>query len=379
MSAMEQSLQPSSVATGLTPEQLAAAFAEFMRASDRLTEAYAQLEARAERLTERLEVLMEALPVGVVVISSDQVITESNAAARAWFGEAVAAGTPWRTFAAQLLPTDSPDEFLWRKEGGERRVALTWSRLPDQGGEIVVVQDVTEAVRLREAIARQERLAAMGELVAGLAHQLRTPLSAALLFLDHLALPGSDEAQRRERIDRIKARLRRMEELIADMLIFARGGLRAHEPIALDHLFAQLWANVAPLAEAQGVTLEQLAAPPANAPRLWGDERALLGALGNLVDNAFAVQRGSPVAWVGLGAEATATSWTITVADRGPGISDEVRARLFTPFFTTRPDGTGLGLAIAHEVVTAHGGTIEVTSSSQGTVFTVRLPVTESR
>ncbi|BBD77757.1 PAS domain-containing sensor histidine kinase [Hydrogenophilus thermoluteolus] len=364
-------------AAGMTPEQLAAAFAEFMRASDRLTAAYAQLEARAERLTERLDVLMQALPVAVVVLNAEGEVVEANETARQWFGTALTVGTAWQRFAQQLRPTEAPDEVLWSAPDGEKRLTLTWSQLPDQGGELVVVQDVTEATRLREAMARQERLAAMGELVAGLAHQLRTPLAAALLFLDHLTTPGLDEARRIELAGRVKARLHRMEQLIADMLIFARGGLKAREPISLPHLFTQWWSTVEPLAQAQKVVLERLFAPQADAPVVIGDERALLGALINLAENALAVQQGQAAAWVGLGARATADQWEIVVADHGPGIPDALRARLFTPFFTTRPDGTGLGLAIAHEVVTAHGGTIEVRSEpGEGTTFIVRLPCT---
>jgi len=168
-----------------------------------------------------------------------------------------------------------------------------------------------------------------------------------------------------------------MEQLIADMLIFARGGLKAREPISLTHLFVQWWSTVEPLAQAQKVVFERLFAPQADAPVVIGDERALLGALINLAENALAVQQGQAAAWVGLGARATADQWEIVVADHGPGIPDALRARLFTPFFTTRPEGTGLGLAIAHEVVTAHGGTIEVRSEpGEGTTFIVRLPCT---
>jgi two-component system sensor histidine kinase FlrB len=359
----------------LTPEQLAAAFAQFQEAAEALTHAYGQLEVRAARLTERMEVLLRALPVAVVVVNEEGIISEANSAALAWFGAAVAPGQPWATFAATLVPSGTPNELLVTGQAEPRRVTLTWSQLPDQGGRIAVVQDVTEAAALREAVARQERLAAMGELVAGLAHQLRTPLAAALLFLDHLELPHLSEETRLPLVAKIKGRLQRMERLIADMLLFARGGVSVRGPVALDHLFTQLWNHAAPLAEAQGAHLECLAAPPADAPPVLGDEGALVGAIGNLIDNALAVQQGQPEAWVGLGARVVDGAWEITVADRGPGIDPSVQTRLFTPFFTTRPEGTGLGLAIAHEVVRAHGGTIRVASSlGAGATFTVFLP-----
>ncbi|MCX7945889.1 MAG: PAS domain-containing sensor histidine kinase [Hydrogenophilus sp.] len=359
----------------MTPEALAQAFGEFMRASETLTAAYRQLESRVERLTERLTVLLRALPVGVVVVDREEHVVEINDTALTWFGEVLGIGADWRTFRASLTPTGTPKEWIWRREEEERRLLLSSALLPGEESQIVVIQEVTETARIRETLARQERLAAMGEMVAGLAHQLRTPLASALLFLDHAAMEGVDEKRRQESLARVKSRLKRMEQLIGDMLIFARGGATKRAPVSLPTLWHQLRATYEPIAAAQGATLTVLREPPEDGPVVIGEERALLGAIGNLIDNALAVQREREKRWVGIGATVEGSEWVITVADRGPGFDETVASRLFSPFFTTRPDGTGLGLAIAHEVVRAHGGSISATSEAgKGATFVVRLP-----
>ncbi len=365
---------PTSNTAALTPEQLAAAFAEFMRASEALTQSYAQLETQARRLTERLDVLMQALPVGVVVLDERRVVAELNAAAKHLAGAWLQVGATWETFRQRLQPTETPGE--WRLSGeSPRRLAMSEVPLPQQNGALLVLQDVSEAHRLREEMARQARLAAMGELVAALAHQLRTPLAAAMLFLDNAMTPSLAEGMRDRALQRARERLQRMERLIADMLVFARGGIAQRQPIDAWGFWQQVLSLYEPIAAAQGVRFERLAEPSPPSPALLGDERALLGAVGNLIDNALQVQHGQPGAWVGVGMNTTAEGWTLTVADRGPGMDEATRARIFAPFFTTRPDGTGLGLAIAREIITAHGGTIElVTAPGQGARFTVRLP-----
>lgn len=227
-----------------------------------------------------------------------------------------------------------------------------------------------EAERLRLEAERNKRLTAMGEMAARLAHQLRTPLAAALLYAGNLENPALPEAARREIAAKTVERLKHLERLIRDMLLFARGEVLGRETVYLSELLAELAQTFEPLAARQGVTLSFTTSEPE--ARLVGDRKAIAGALGNLIDNALAAT--PPRGRVEVVAEADAETIRFTVRDNGRGMPPEVLERLFEPFFTTRTEGTGLGLAIARGVARAHGGNVEARSQEgQGSTFVLSL------
>lgn len=231
-----------------------------------------------------------------------------------------------------------------------------------------------EAQRLREEAERNRRLAAMGEMAAQLAHQLRTPLAAALLYAGNLELPGLPEANRIAIAQKTVARLKHLEHLIQDMLLFARGEVLGRETFSVADLLTDLASTFEPLAKQQQISLDVRAQTDCN---VTGNRKALAGALTNLLENAMqAVGSGGRVV---IGAERRGNQLALIVGDNGRGMSPEVAVRLFEPFFTTRSDGTGLGLAIARGVARAHGGNIEVDSQpGVGTEFTITLPLAET-
>ena len=230
-----------------------------------------------------------------------------------------------------------------------------------------------EAERLREEAERNRRLAAMGEMAAQLAHQLRTPLAAALLYAGNLELPELADATRIAIAGKTVDRLKHLEHLIQDMLLFARGEVLGRETFAVSDLLADLGVTFEPLARKHGVVLD---VPPSVACTVTGNRKALAGALTNLLENAMqAVAAGGRVT---MAAEQRGGQIALCVRDNGRGMTPDVVARLFEPFYTTRSDGTGLGLAIARGVARAHGGNIEVHSEpGVGTEFVITLPLTD--
>lgn len=375
------------------PEDLQQAFQLFNRMSEQLSGAYAELQKQVEQLTHELAVangelrrqlqekeslsqrlgqLLAALPAGVVVVDAGGEVVEANPAARELLsGDPVAAS--WAVLCQRRLrPTQVPGE--WLTEGG-RRVALTASRIGEQGEEIRLLQDITEATQLQDQLQRHRRLSAMGEMVAGLAHQLRTPLAAALLYTSHLR--GELAAEDRERFaDKALARLHTLEQLIKDMLIFVRGGSGAQDDVAVAALVADVQHVIEPQMAQHGVQFSVY--DHAAGARLRGSREALSGALLNLLTNAM--QACSAGGRVSLTVEAEAPGGLLfRVADSGKGMPPSVQERLFEPFFTTRTEGTGLGLAIVREVVQMHGGEVGVSSTEGvGSEFTVRLPFSKS-
>ncbi|MBE7421526.1 MAG: PAS domain-containing protein [Zoogloeaceae bacterium] len=348
-------------------EQVAGLTAELALANGRLKR---EIEEKAA-LNERLALLLDTLPAGVAVVGAGGRVEQANPAAAAILGTGIE-GCDWAEFAAAgLAQTATPGEWEMPRLGG-RRVCITDTRLASGGGRIVLIHDVTEAHRMKAQAARNERLAAMGEMAAGLAHQLRTPLAAALLYAGALENPRLPATERARCGSRVVERLQHLERLIRDMLTFARGEASGGESIPVSALLDEALQVCEPLAHRREVAFA--VADESRGAAVSGNRKALSGALVNLMENALdACQAGGRVE---LAAGLADGVVCIRVRDNGRGMDTATRERLFEPFFTTRAEGTGLGLAIARGVARAHGGGIEAESApGAGALFRLTLPV----
>ena len=379
----------------VSPQELEQAFSLFNEASAQLTGAYHELQGQVERLSgelavangelrrqylekealsQRLAMLLAALPAGVVVVDGAGRIGEMNAAAQRLLGDD-RVGQAWsEVLAHDLRQTATPHEWeMTAGDGSLRRLNLSINPLDTLGGRIVLLHDITEGYQMEQELQRHQRLSAMGEMAAGLAHQLRTPLATALLYTANLSKPGLAEADRARFADKAVARLRHLEHLIQDMLSFVKGHAGVREVLPLAELLAELTQIMEPQALERGVALMVEDLYPACVLR--ADRKALTGALLNLLENAL--QASHPGGRVVLQAsELEAGVLQLNVSDTGRGFDSTVSSRLFEPFFTTRTEGTGLGLAIARNVVEAHGGAVEARSTpGEGSEFVLRLPV----
>ena len=273
------------------------------------------------------------------------------------------------TYGDTRVPGGPPGEF----PGGAWNLAVDVTPLGESGGGIVLLHDITEAQELKEQAERTQRLAAMGEMAAQLAHQLRTPLAAALLYAGNLENPELPAASRGTIAQKTVARLKHIERLIQDMLLFARGEAQGQDRFAVSELLAELAQNFEPLLAKTGSRL--LVDDDTGDARVVGTRKSLVSAFISLLENALQAVDGIADARIELSARRDDGAVLIAVRDNGPGMDKATVGRLFQPFFTTRSDGTGLGLAIAHGVVRAHGGSIDVVSSpGGGAEFTVSLP-----
>lgn len=225
--------------------------------------------------------------------------------------------------------------------------------------------------QLDAVLRRHTRLAALGEMAATLAHQIRTPLSAALLYASNAANDGLAPARRDVLLGRAIGCLHSLEQLVSDMLGFARGAAASDAPVALaDIATAVTNASHALLRPGQQLNVDM---PPGSAV-VCGSREALVGAVLNLVTNAL--QAAGSSAQVNVASQVTGQVAEIRVSDNGPGVPLAVRQRIFEPFFTSRPDGTGLGLAVVRSVAEAHGGAVRLDSSAgPGACFVLSLPL----
>lgn len=231
--------------------------------------------------------------------------------------------------------------------------------------------ELAQARLMREWVERQKRLSVIGEMAAALAHQIRTPLSTALLYASQVASPALSEADRTRFAERTRTCLYDLERLVNDMLAFARGGGGVAESFSLAALLEQVAQMLEPkLKEGARLTI-RTRAPEL---KLHGNSQALTGALLNLASNAFE-NAGGDVAVV-IEASSPRPDWIeIRVNDNGPGVPEHLRGRIFEPFFTTRQRGTGLGLAVVKSVALAYGGEVAVEDAPEGGAsFVLRLP-----
>lgn len=363
-------------------QELEDTFHVFSQVSERLAESYHLLERRVtelteelaaarherltqlaekERLANRLQLLLETLPGGVVVLDGHGVVQECNPAARDLLGQPLL-GEKWSAVAARVFAA-SPQQRLDVTLGDGRQVSMATCELAVEPGRIILLQDVTETRRLQESLSRHQRLSAMGEMVARLAHQIRTPLASAMLYVSMLRKPQLEQADRVQCADKLLSRLRQLESTVNDMLMFARGGEFTREPVAIAALLDELRQALELQLKQYGGTLE--IRHEAGELAVDGVREVLLGALLNIATNA--------VQAAGDGVQLHITTRRrddggseIRITDNGPGIGDDIKERIFEPFFTTRGTGTGLGLAVVRAVMEGHRGEVAVESRPGG-------------
>lgn len=324
--------------------------------------------ANGERLARRLQNIVDLLPGGVVVIDGHGRVREANPAARELLGEPLI-GALWRDVIARCFAPRKDDGHEISLRNG-RRVSLATRSLEAEPGQLVMLQDMTETRLLQEQLARHERLSSLGRMVASLAHQVRTPLSAALLYAGHLSeRPLPFEQQQRFAL-RIKERLQELEHQVRDMLVFARGELPLSDRLAPRELFDALRAAADSHVEGLQVRWQC----DARGGELLCNRDTLVGAILNLINNA--VQAGGPQVRLKVHLVRRADTLRLTVADSGPGIEPAVLARLGEAFFTTKTAGTGLGLAVVKAVARAHRGELLLRSRvGRGTCAILELPL----
>jgi two-component system sensor histidine kinase FlrB len=235
---------------------------------------------------------------------------------------------------------------------------------------LVLLNDLTETRHLQDQLARHERLSSLGRMVASLAHQIRTPLSAALLYASHLTEQQLPVETQQRFAGRLKERLHELEHQVRDMLVFARGELPLTDRLTPDALMQSLQA--AALTHVQDLPIRWQC--DSHAGELLCNRDTLVGALLNLIENAIQASAGE--ARLKVHCYTRGNTLRVCVSDSGSGIEPTVLARLGEPFFTTKVTGTGLGLTVVKAVARAHQGELTLRSRvGRGTCAQVSLPL----
>ena len=259
----------------------------------------------------------------------------------------------------------------------ERRLIDTVAR---EVALIIERRDVAEKSRkLQEQLIHTERLATIGELSAGIAHELNDPLNNILGFAQLMEKNPGLTAQMAKDLERIVASALHSRQVIQQLLMFARRMPQRRSELDLGRLVEDAYSFLQALCSQGDIELVRRLAP--DLPPISGDADQLRQVLVNLVVNASQAMPHGGRLTISTGLVDEEEGFVrLVVEDTGLGMSEEVMTRAFLPFFTTRKEGTGLGLAVVHGIVTSHGGSIQVQSQSdRGTRFEVRLPAIDRR
>ncbi|WP_439653635.1 sensor histidine kinase [Pseudomonas beijingensis] len=368
------------------------AFSLFSQMSSQLTDSYSLLEARVtelkgelavvsaqrmqelaekERLANRLQNLLDLLPGGVIVIDAHGRVREANPAACELLGLPLE-GELWRHVIARCFaPREDDGHEVSLKDG--RRLSISTRSLDAEPGQLVLLNDLTETRHLQDQLARHERLSSLGRMVASLAHQIRTPLSAALLYASHLTEQQLPMETQQRFAGRLKERLHELEHQVRDMLVFARGELPLTDRVSPKALLQSLQA--AALTHVQELPIRWQC--DSHVGEVLCNRDTLVGAVLNLIENA--IQAGGGDVRLKVHLYTRNNTLRLSVSDNGSGIEPAVLARLGEPFFTTKTTGTGLGLTVVKAVARAHQGELQLRSRlGRGTCATVCLPLFSS-
>jgi PAS domain S-box-containing protein len=365
--------------------------------------------------------VLDAAPDGIFIVDARGIIVLANRQAHVLFGyapltlvgqsidallpDALQAGHAAHRDAYVRAPRTRPmgsglDLLARRKDGTEFPVEISLSPMATPEGVVVIaaVRDITERKRieadlraLNEDLARQrqeaeraalalaarraEKLAALGTLAAGLAHELNNPIGIMSSRIEVMLMEGEELPEHlREDLEVLHRQTQRVARITHGLLTFARTSAGEREPVDLNHVVRETLLLAETQITKRGVKVTVDLA--ADLPAILGDADTLQQVMLNLVTNARdAVESGGEIRIATSRRESDRTI-ELVVADTGRGIAPEDLSRIFDPFFTTKSEGTGLGLSLTHGIVREHGGTIDVESApGRGTRFVLAFPI----
>ena len=306
----------------------------------------------AANMSNRMEHILQAMPSGVVIINGDGIVTDANPVAVELLERSLC-GVRWiDVIHSAFAPQDDDGHEVSLRNG--RRVKLAITPLTPEPGQLIVLTDLTETRLLQKNISHLQRLSALGKMVATLAHQVRTPLSAALLYASNLASPKLSDAAKAKFQQKLVDRLNELERQVNDMLLMAKGRQdELGDLISLAEVIDNVLANCEPIAAKQGC---DLSFDDASSSSMLANSNALSSAINNLVMNS--IEAGATE--IRIQAKEEGERLLLDVIDNGKGLDTTMQQKVFEPFFTTKSQGTGLGLAVVQSVVRNHGGQLQL-------------------
>jgi PAS domain S-box-containing protein len=303
------------------------------------------------------------------------------------FSELIGANSPK---LGREIPTEVTARGVWRgtlvrqrKDGTTFPVACTVAAMRNANGTIThfvgVERDITEEIKLRDQLVHSERLSAVGELVAGVAHEINNPLQTIIGCVE-LMLDEPEGPTNRQDLDLVRREATRAGQIVRNLLSFIRRGAPDRTAVDLNNLVETTAKLREYHLQQQSIQLV-LRLSPAPLPVVVNREEVQQIILNLLLNAEHAIVSASGPGSITVETSGDGVRQTVEVTDSGPGISPELRGRIFEPFFTTKEvgEGTGLGLSISHGIASAHGGSLALVDAPVGAKFRLTLPAHISR
>lgn len=334
------------------------------------SENYAGELAFLRQQNKQLQHVIDVMPTGMIMLNGNGIVVKINDTARLLLDEPIL-GQPWFDVIKRSFKPRADDWHEVSLNDG-RRVKLEITALGDQPGQLIMITDLTETRLLQDKLGQLQRLSSLGRMVSKLAHQIRTPLSAAMLYGANLRNKKLTNDARVNFQDKLMLRLHDLEQQVNDMLLFAKSGKQAVvEPLNINQLIEGAKQAIEPQVNQVGAKVNLHFC--SQGCEVLGNATALSGAIQNLINNSLSVIKTAAV--IDISAYCHDDYAYISVRDNGPGISADLASKIFEPFYTSRSQGTGLGLAVVKSVTNAHQGEVSLLSKpGEGAHFCIKIP-----
>lgn len=322
--------------------------------------------------------LIESLPTGLILIDQDKIIIEANPEAKKLLGKKIESQNIENV--CKSVKENLFDEVLDGKdversvfESGDLLIGFSASPVYGNNSKVVgssiILRDITKIREMEEELRKKDRLAALGEMVAGLAHEIRNPLASIKAGIESLTFKDSENNNNYKFQSIVLHEITRLERIVNDMTVYASDRDLVKTKVNLKSLVGETLLMFSHEIAEKNIQVKK---------NLKGnlvcyvDRDKIVTVLNNLFLNAMeAIEENGRIE---LNIKRGKKNMIIQVKDDGGGISQDILPKLFIPFFTTKSKGTGLGLSIVHRIVQNHNGTIKATNEGKGACFTVTLP-----
>ena len=355
--------------------------------------------AEKERVKNYLNDILESQTNGVLVVDRTGNITTCNKTTgtitgikpQSCLGKSLNEVFPlFESVVGQLAKsrgeTISQDKDISNANGGILHIRISaspvWDNHGGQIGTILILQDMTEFRRMEELAQRNQRLREMGEMAAGIAHEIRNPLASIELFASLLKKDLEGDSEKENLVHHIRAGVQNMDRIISTLLLFAKSAQPSRQQCDINLLLTECLEGINSVIVPENINVIRKSGPGTLLAN--GDRELLRQVFPNLINNAIqAMPDGGELNLITKkssvhNSENGSTDRqyiSVIITDNGIGMSTDNLAKVFNPFFTTKDKGTGLGLAISHNIIKAHQGTIDAASEEgKGTSFTVKIP-----
>ena len=356
--------------------------------------------AEKERVKNYLNDILESQTNGVIVVDRKGVISTYNKTAGSLTGikppscltkKLVAVFPLFEPIVTKLGnnrgETISEDKDILSASGETLHIRVSaspvWDNHGGQIGTILILQDMTEFRKMEEFAQRNQRLREMGEMAAGIAHEIRNPLGSIELFASLLKKDLEGDTEKENLVKHIQAGVQNMDRIISTLLLFAKSSQPSQQQCDINSLLTECLEGINNVQIPDNVNVVRQYGQGTLLAN--GDRELLRQVFPNLINNAIQAMPDGGI--LSLITEKSSVSISpengltkrqfisVTVKDNGIGMSSDNLTKIFNPFFTTKDKGTGLGLAISHNIIKAHQGTIDaVSEEGKGTSFTVKIP-----